>query len=137
MRCNVAGLLKIQAVQPRAIAYVAVQVGFLFCIWCIHLMVEFQLCFALSSCTFWTVRDNNFNYETFYHNIVNWFELPASVARSREIERLLCWWNRQAKNLANIEDYLHCRIRLIFGHCYASTLEPQDVMVLSIALSMA
>ncbi|KAI9455109.1 hypothetical protein HD554DRAFT_1988088, partial [Boletus coccyginus] len=68
-----------------------------------------QLHFALSSCNFWTIKDDNFNYELFYHNIIDWFEFPASAIKSREIEKLLCWWNR-----------------VIFGHHHVSTLKPQD-----------
>ncbi|KAF8437720.1 hypothetical protein L210DRAFT_3546765 [Boletus edulis BED1] len=100
-RCDVAGLLKMRSVQPRAIAYIAVQVRF-----------------ALSSNAFWTLKDDNFDYEIFYHNIVDWFELPTSAAKSQEIDRLLRWWNR-----------------MIFGRRNASTLEPQDVAALSVARS--
>ncbi|KAG8215357.1 hypothetical protein J3R82DRAFT_8954, partial [Butyriboletus roseoflavus] len=75
-RCDVAGLLKMRSVQPRAIAYVAV-----------------QLRFALSSSTSWDLKDDNFDYDTFYNNIVDWFECPRSQAKTQAIEELLLWWN--------------------------------------------
>ncbi|KIM51300.1 hypothetical protein SCLCIDRAFT_143537, partial [Scleroderma citrinum Foug A] len=75
-QCDVTGLLKMRSVQPHAIAYIAVQVQF-----------------ALSSTSFWELRDDSFDYEIFYHNIVDWFECPRSQAKSREIEELLLWWD--------------------------------------------
>ena len=93
---NVTSILKMWSVQPHAITYVAIQVSF-FCdhfTWYINLTVGLHLRFALSSCTFWTIKDDNFDYEIFYHNIVDWFELPTSAARSREVKKILHWWNR-------------------------------------------
>jgi hypothetical protein len=83
-----------RSVQPRAITYVAVQAS-LFLFHLVHLLtVELQLRFALSSCTFWSIKDDNFDYEVFYHNIVDWFELPPSATKAKETDTLLRWWNR-------------------------------------------
>ncbi|KAI9573158.1 hypothetical protein HD554DRAFT_2319977 [Boletus coccyginus] len=60
-RSHVAALLRMKSVQPRAIAYIAVQVRF-----------------ALSSADSWTLVDEDFNYETFYYNIIDYFEAPGS-----------------------------------------------------------
>ncbi|KIK14702.1 hypothetical protein PISMIDRAFT_116539, partial [Pisolithus microcarpus 441] len=73
---HVAKLLKMNTVQPRAIAYVAT-----------------QLCFALSSCSSWMIVDEDFNHEEFYHNIVNYFKLPSSPQKAAELNDLLMWWN--------------------------------------------
>ncbi|KAG2126183.1 hypothetical protein BD769DRAFT_1357888, partial [Suillus cothurnatus] len=64
--------------QPRALAYMAVQVGS-----SLHsnhsLMTEWiQLCFALSSASTWRIINDDFNHNEFYHNIVDYFELPSS-----------------------------------------------------------
>ncbi|KAF8445726.1 hypothetical protein L210DRAFT_3528291 [Boletus edulis BED1] len=75
-RCNVARLSNMQTVEPRAIAYIAV-----------------QLRFALSNRTSWDLKDDNFNYRLFYNNIVDWFECPQSEAKAEEIKDLLIWWN--------------------------------------------
>ncbi|KIN98941.1 hypothetical protein M404DRAFT_156486, partial [Pisolithus tinctorius Marx 270] len=77
MRCDVAGLLQMRAVQPQAIAYIAV-----------------QLRFALSSCESWCIKDEDFDYEVFYQNIVDYFEQPGSSERAKEIDDLLFTWNR-------------------------------------------
>ena len=57
-------------------------------------MVTPQLRFALSNRTSWGLEDDSFDYKTFYHNIVDWFERPKSNAKTREIDELLLWWNR-------------------------------------------
>ncbi|KAG2087598.1 hypothetical protein BD769DRAFT_1372951, partial [Suillus cothurnatus] len=76
-RCDVAGLLNMKSVQPRAIAYVAV-----------------QLRFALSSTGSWRVVDDEFNNQEFYDNIVDFLELPMTPDASKEVDNLLLWWNR-------------------------------------------
>jgi len=50
--------------------------------------------FALSSSSFWELKDDNFDYKIFYHNIVDWFECPRSDVKRQDIEELLLWWNR-------------------------------------------
>jgi hypothetical protein len=57
-------------------------------------MIKLQLHFALSTSTFWTIKDNNFDYDLFYHSIVDWFEVPGSDAMVQQNELLLRWWNR-------------------------------------------
>ncbi|KAF8447192.1 hypothetical protein L210DRAFT_3525191 [Boletus edulis BED1] len=101
-RTNVATILKMRSVEPRAIAYVTV-----------------QLRFALSSRKCWGLQDDNFNYDAFYHNIVNWFEKPRSQAKAQEVDELLLWWTRA-----------------IFGRQHASTLNPAATENLSVELSM-
>ncbi|KAG2117395.1 hypothetical protein BD769DRAFT_1672622 [Suillus cothurnatus] len=76
-RCDVAGLLQMKSVQPRALAYTAV-----------------QLRFALSSAGAWRIIDDDFDHNEFYHNIVDYFELPSSPDAAKEAENLLLWWNR-------------------------------------------
>ncbi|KAG2358664.1 hypothetical protein BDR07DRAFT_1294316 [Suillus spraguei] len=76
-RCDVAGLLQMKSVQPRALAYAAV-----------------QLRFALSSAGAWRIIDDDFDHNEFYHNIVDYFELPSSPDAAKDVENLLLWWNR-------------------------------------------
>ncbi|KAI6021271.1 hypothetical protein EDC04DRAFT_2937985 [Pisolithus marmoratus] len=73
---NVAQLLGMKAVDPRAIAYIAC-----------------QLHFTLSSSTSWDLNDEVFDYNIFYWNIVDYFEWPSSPRKSAEIQELLLWWN--------------------------------------------
>ncbi|KIK21697.1 hypothetical protein PISMIDRAFT_103591, partial [Pisolithus microcarpus 441] len=80
---HVARLLKMNTVQPRAIAYVAT-----------HSCTQNQLCFAFSSCSLWMIVDEDFNHEEFYHNIVDHFELPSSPQKAAELNDLLMWWNQ-------------------------------------------
>ncbi|KAG1794824.1 uncharacterized protein HD556DRAFT_1236392 [Suillus plorans] len=76
-QCDVAGLLQMKSMQPRALAYAAV-----------------QLRFALSSAGAWRIIDDDFNHNEFYHNIVDYFELPSSPDAAQDVENLLLWWNR-------------------------------------------
>ncbi|KAG1843760.1 hypothetical protein F4604DRAFT_1596593, partial [Suillus subluteus] len=76
-QCDVAGLLQMKSVQPRALAYAAV-----------------QLHFALSSAGAWRIIDDNFDHNEFYHNIVDYLELPSSLDAAKDVENLLLWWNR-------------------------------------------
>ena len=48
----------------------------------------------MSSADSWAVVDEDFNYETFYHNITDYFEAPGSPEKAAEIKNLLLWWNR-------------------------------------------
>ncbi|KAG1880603.1 hypothetical protein C8R48DRAFT_587883 [Suillus tomentosus] len=79
-RCDVAGLLNMKSVQPRSIAYTAVQAS---------------LRFALSSTGSWRVVDDEFNHQEFYDNIVDFLELPMTPDASKEVDDLLLWWNRK------------------------------------------
>ncbi|KAI6101902.1 hypothetical protein F5141DRAFT_1218112 [Pisolithus sp. B1] len=74
---HVAKLLRMNTVQLQVIAYVAT-----------------QLHFAFSSCLSWMIVDKDFNHEEFYHNIVNYFELPSSPQKAAELNDLLTWWNQ-------------------------------------------
>ncbi|KAG1729738.1 hypothetical protein EDD22DRAFT_960839 [Suillus occidentalis] len=87
-RCDVAGLLGMKSIQPRAIAYTAV-----------------QLRFALSSAGSWRIMDDDFDQEEFYHNIVDYFELCPSREATKEVENLLLWWNQQVFGCRNVSEY--------------------------------
>ncbi|KAG1883851.1 hypothetical protein F4604DRAFT_1920368 [Suillus subluteus] len=76
--CDIAGLLNMKSVQPRSIAYAAV-----------------QLRFALSSTGSWRIIDDEFNHQEFYDNIVDFLELAATLDAAKEVEDLLLWWNRK------------------------------------------
>ncbi|KAF7970326.1 hypothetical protein HWV62_24346 [Athelia sp. TMB] len=77
-RSNVACLIGLRAVTPRAIAYVAV-----------------QLRFALSSGTSWKLVDIDFSHVEFYAAIVDFFENPARPRSKAKADALLAWWNLQ------------------------------------------
>ncbi|KAF9239166.1 hypothetical protein BU15DRAFT_74857 [Melanogaster broomeanus] len=77
-RSNVASLIGMHTVKPRAIAYAAV-----------------QLRFSLSCLTSWRMVDANFDSHTFYFNIIDFFEdAPGPAARAR-VKELLLWWDRK------------------------------------------
>ncbi|KAG1762792.1 hypothetical protein EDD22DRAFT_979658 [Suillus occidentalis] len=76
-RCDVAGLLRMRSIQPRAIAYTVV-----------------QLRFALSSAGSWRILDDDFDQEQFYHNIVDYFKVCPSQEAMKEVDNLLLWWNQ-------------------------------------------
>ncbi|KIK21883.1 hypothetical protein PISMIDRAFT_103324, partial [Pisolithus microcarpus 441] len=76
-RSNVASLIGMKSVAPRAIAYTAV-----------------QLRFTLSSCMSWRIVDEDFNYEAFYNNIASFFEDCYTEQEKAETAKLLLWWNR-------------------------------------------
>ncbi|KAH7911082.1 hypothetical protein BJ138DRAFT_1186543 [Hygrophoropsis aurantiaca] len=87
-RSNIAALLRMNSVQPRAIAYIAVQVRF-----------------ALSSCGSWRIIDEDFNYATFYNHIVDYFELPPTPEAKADIDNLLLWWNQNVFGRTNAATY--------------------------------
>ncbi|KAH0825709.1 hypothetical protein J3R83DRAFT_10041 [Lanmaoa asiatica] len=76
-RTNMASLVAMESVEPRAIAYAAV-----------------QLRFALSSCGTWRLVDGLFDHAVFYHNIVRWFEETEGSTEKAFVSDLLLWWNR-------------------------------------------
>lgn len=41
----------------------------------------------------WDLLDDNFDYEIFYNNILDWFERPRTAAKAELIADLLMWWN--------------------------------------------
>jgi len=45
------------------------------------LTTDTKVRFALSSSSSWELKDDSFDYEIFYHNIVDWFECPKSQAK--------------------------------------------------------
>ncbi|KAG1786245.1 uncharacterized protein HD556DRAFT_1449862 [Suillus plorans] len=86
---NIATILGMRSVQPRAIAYSAV-----------------QLRFALSSCGAWCIVDDEFDHRQFYIYIIDYFEhLPTSAAKA-SIDTLLVWWNRKVFGARNVSTYL-------------------------------
>ena len=95
-RAHVAARIGMKSVSPRAIAYIAVQVWFPYFIrdaaWV--LIQVFKLRFALSSCGTWRITDGEFDYNTFYNNIVDFFENTETPGEDKFIRDLLLWWNR-------------------------------------------
>ncbi|KAG1787335.1 uncharacterized protein HD556DRAFT_1448824 [Suillus plorans] len=87
-RRDVATLLDMRSVQPRAIAYVSV-----------------QLRFALSSSGSWRIIDDEFNNQEFYDNIVDYLELPPTPEAAKEIDDLLLWWNQKVFGRRFVSDY--------------------------------
>ncbi|KAG1848140.1 hypothetical protein C8R48DRAFT_677345 [Suillus tomentosus] len=90
-RRDVATLLNMRSVQPRAIAYVSVQ--------------RAQLRFALSSSGSWRIIDDEFNNQEFYDNIVDYLELPPTPEAAKEIDSLLLWWNQKVFGRRFVSDY--------------------------------
>ncbi|KAG1787313.1 uncharacterized protein HD556DRAFT_1434435 [Suillus plorans] len=74
-RSDVAALLGMRSVQPRAIAYSALH-------------------FALSSCGSWRTVDDEFDHHQFYIHMINYFEHPPTSTAKVSVENLLIWWNR-------------------------------------------
>jgi hypothetical protein len=57
-------------------------------------MIFWQVRFALSSISSWRTVDGDFDYESFWNNIVDYFEdVPGPVAQ-RKVDKLLEWWTR-------------------------------------------
>ncbi|KAK7024546.1 hypothetical protein VNI00_016221 [Paramarasmius palmivorus] len=74
---NVASLLGMTTVTPRAIAYTVV-----------------MLHFALTNATYWNLINDGFNYAIFYDFIVDTFE-DRELTGEDEAKELLQWWNKQ------------------------------------------
>ncbi|KAG2752564.1 hypothetical protein P692DRAFT_20725836 [Suillus brevipes Sb2] len=87
-RRDVSTLLNMRSIQPRAIAYVSV-----------------QLRFALSSAGSWRIVDDEFNHQEFYDNIVDYLELPPSPEAAKEVDDLLLWWNQKVFGRKFVSDY--------------------------------
>lgn len=94
-RGHIANILGLKSVTPRSIAYIAVQV-------CPPKVFAFQrvtqllqLRFSLSNASAWNEDDGCFNYATFYHNILHYFENPPGPTARLEIQELLLWWSQQ------------------------------------------
>ncbi|KAG2105176.1 hypothetical protein BD769DRAFT_1393334 [Suillus cothurnatus] len=95
-RCDVAGLLNMKSVQPRSIAYAAVQAN--------------QLRFALSSTGSWRIIDDEFDHQQFYDNIVDFLELAVTSDVAKEVEDLLFWWNRKVFGRKHVSTYRPQRV---------------------------
>ncbi|KIM63189.1 hypothetical protein SCLCIDRAFT_24545 [Scleroderma citrinum Foug A] len=87
-RAHVAALLGMKSIDPRVIAYTAV-----------------QLHFALSSCNAWCLIDEDFDYVKFYKNILLFFEDTCTIWEKDEISDLLYWWNRSVFGRSNASVY--------------------------------
>ncbi|KAG1741591.1 hypothetical protein EDD22DRAFT_959020 [Suillus occidentalis] len=87
-RRDVSTLLNMRSIQPRAIAYVSV-----------------QLRFALSSAGSWCIVDDEFNHQEFYDNIVDYLELPPSPEAAKDVDDLLLWWNQKVFGRKFVSDY--------------------------------
>ncbi|KAF9501633.1 hypothetical protein BDN71DRAFT_1500672 [Pleurotus eryngii] len=67
------------SVTPRTIAYAAV-----------------LLHFSLSPAKFWDLEFNDFSYEAFYNNIVDYLEDPGDDDEAvAEVKAVIDWWNRR------------------------------------------
>ncbi|KAG1838949.1 hypothetical protein C8R48DRAFT_679974 [Suillus tomentosus] len=77
----VASIIGMRKVTPRAIAYTACQIRF-----------------ALSNITSWRTVDRDFDYQIFWNNIVDFFEVPPGV------NQLLEWWTRKVFGRNHRED---------------------------------
>ncbi|KAG1811112.1 uncharacterized protein BJ212DRAFT_1278180, partial [Suillus subaureus] len=51
--------------------------------------------FALSSITSWHAVDRDFNYQLFWHNIIDFFEDAPGPAAQARVKELLKWWTRK------------------------------------------
>ncbi|KAG2745790.1 hypothetical protein P692DRAFT_201719517 [Suillus brevipes Sb2] len=72
--------------------------------------------FALSSISSWRTVDGDFDYESFWNNIVDYFEdVPGPVAQ-RKVDKLLEWWTRK-----------------IFGKNHRQDLTPEVVSRMSVS----
>ena len=87
MRAHVAARIGMKSVSPHAIAYIAVQVWFPYFIRDVMsvLILVFKLHFALSSCGTWQITDGEFDYDTFYNNIVDFFESIETLKEKKFI----------------------------------------------------
>jgi len=96
-RGHVANLLGMKSVTPRSLAYVAVQVSL-----SSHssdtlghtITLSPQVRFALSNVSAWSENDGCFSYVAFYHNILDYFEIPAGPESQAQTAALLVWWTR-------------------------------------------
>lgn len=93
----VASIISMKKVTPRAIAYIVCQVSSkchyaLFNFW--HLTFEWQVHFALSSVSSWRTVDADFDYEVFWNNVVDYFEVVPGPVTKRRVDKLLEWWTR-------------------------------------------
>ncbi|KAG0691998.1 hypothetical protein DFH29DRAFT_818435 [Suillus ampliporus] len=65
---------------------------------------KWQVRFALSGISSWRTIDGNFDYETFWTNIVTFFEVvPGPVTRCR-VDKLLEWWTRKVFGTNHCQD---------------------------------
>ncbi|KAG2743101.1 hypothetical protein P692DRAFT_20878957 [Suillus brevipes Sb2] len=74
----VASIKSMRKVTPRAIAYAVCQIRF-----------------ALSNITSRRAVDGDFDYQFFWHNIVDFFENPPGPAARDRVQELLEWWTRK------------------------------------------
>ena len=82
-----AARIGMKSVSPHAIAYITVQVWFPYFIRDVMsvLILVFKLHFALSSCGTWQITDGEFDYDTFYNNIVDFFESIETLKEKKFI----------------------------------------------------
>ncbi|KAI6015757.1 hypothetical protein BKA83DRAFT_4498437 [Pisolithus microcarpus] len=93
-RSNVASLIGMKSIAPRAIAYTVVQVSMLWKYFAEGGRLNIKLQFALSSCMSWRIINEDFNYEAFYNNIASFFEDCYAEQEKAETAKLLLWWNQ-------------------------------------------
>ncbi|KAG1842563.1 hypothetical protein C8R48DRAFT_619498, partial [Suillus tomentosus] len=73
----VTSIISMKKVTPRAIAYIVCQVHF-----------------ALSCVSSWRTVDGDFDYELFWNNVVDYFEVVPGPVTKRRVDKLLEWWTR-------------------------------------------
>ncbi|KAG2752983.1 hypothetical protein P692DRAFT_20724342 [Suillus brevipes Sb2] len=94
----VASIISMKKVTPRSIAYIVCQVRF-----------------ALSSVSSWRTVDGDFDYEAFWNNTVDFFEMSPGPVAERRVTTLLEWWTRK-----------------IFGSNHRQDLTPEVVSKMSV-----
>ncbi|KIK35003.1 hypothetical protein CY34DRAFT_96918 [Suillus luteus UH-Slu-Lm8-n1] len=83
----VASIINMRKVTPRSIAYIVCQVHF-----------------ALSNVSSWRTVDGDFDYESFWTNVVDFFEDVPGPAAQRRVDGLLEWWTRKVFGKNHRED---------------------------------
>ncbi|KZP12544.1 hypothetical protein FIBSPDRAFT_681056, partial [Athelia psychrophila] len=73
---NIASLIGLKSLTPRAITYMAV-----------------QLWFSLSNVNSWHTNNIDFNYNKFDCTILDFFELPCGPVAKKYTDSLLATWN--------------------------------------------
>jgi hypothetical protein len=94
--------------------------------------IFWQVRFALSSISSWRTIDGDFDYETFWNNVVDFFEdVPGPVAQ-RRVNQLLEWWTRYFLPCGVHKRYLTLLFRKVFGNNHRQDLTAEVVSHMSV-----
>ncbi|KAG1902951.1 uncharacterized protein F5891DRAFT_1186092 [Suillus fuscotomentosus] len=85
----VASIISMKKVTPRAITYIVCQV-----------------CFALSCVSSWLTVDGDFDYELFWNNVMDYFEVVPGPVTKHRVDKLLEWWTRKKIGTNHHEDLM-------------------------------